>query len=285
MKNYVCPSCKSALNSGACANCGFRVKRAGNIPVFFTASLVSKRYEEIGAFYDDLYENTDDVWSRVASRGRDFDQFVGSLIIAGKPWRLLDVGCGEGNLLTAVSATEKFGIDISHRALRAAASRAGAALCVGFAEELPYQTAFFNAITSIGVMTHFIDDIAATREINRVLHPEGRYIVGIFIRPTPAERVLNKISEFVYPRPRPDALFKWLFEKVSKTASGSHNAENNKARQPVERLYTVREVEKKFEACGFEISNVITKRKYPEAPLAGHHFRIYILRKKSDKAN
>ena len=52
--------------------------------------------------------------------------------------------------------------------------------------------------------------------------------------------------------------------------------------QPIERLYTPEKVRRIFENVGFMISELITKRKCPDAPLAGHHFRIYVLHKKME---
>ena len=278
--NYACPVCKSALDSNNCARCGFRMKLAGGLPSFFTASPVSRRYEKIGAFYDTLYSHTEDIWNQLASRGREFDNFISSLVMAGGPVWYLDIGCGEGNLLAAVPAPEKFGMDISRKALQVAAVRAGADLCLGFAEELPYRTEFFDAITSIGVMTHFANDRAATKEIWRVLRPGGRYIAGVFIPPRLTEKIAGKVSEFVFPRPRPAGFVRWLLTKFRRPVPGANQTEpGRKDRQPIERHYKSKEVERIFKDCGFKISKVITKRKYPDAPLAGHHFRIYILTK------
>jgi ubiquinone/menaquinone biosynthesis C-methylase UbiE len=282
-KIYICPKCKSDLESNKCTECDFTIRWNDSTPVFFTGSALSKRYEEIGTFYDELYGDMDNVWSNLASRGHQFDQFISSLVVADPPTRFLDIGCGEGFLLAAITAAEKFGMDISYNALRAASLRAGGNLCIGFSEEMPYQSAYFDAITSIGVMTHFIDDFTATSEIYRVLRPGGCYVVGIFIPPSFSERIAGKVPEFVYPRPKPIAFLRWLTRKGLQAVSARRQAkEECKERQPVERYYTSKQVERIFERVGFAISKVITKRNTPDAPLSGHHFRIYILHKKND---
>lgn len=280
---YICPKCKSKLNISSCTQCEFTIRWNERLPVFFTDSVVSKCYEKIGDFYDKLYGKMDNVWNNLAGRGYEFDRFISSFVMENHPTRYLDIGCGQGNMLAMVTAPEKFGIDISRKALLSALDRTYANLCLGFAEELPYQTDYFDAITSIGVMTHFINDYDATREILRVLRPEGIYVVGMFIPPVFIERILDKVHKFVYPRPRPIKFIRKVVRKVIHIVSVIRQTSNQrKDYQPIEKYYTSKEVEEIFKRVGFVISEMITKRKNPNAPLAGHHFRIYILRKKKD---
>ena len=282
---YACPRCKSDIEVNKCRECEFEIRWNDGIPAFFTDSEVSKRYEEIGVFYDKLYGSMENVWNNLASRGHEFDQFVASIVAAERPKRYLDLGCGEGYLLSTVTANEKFGMDISGMALKSASQRASADLCIAFTEELPFQTAYFDVITSIGVMTHFLDDVSATREIHRVLRPGGCYVVGIFIPPSVTESIAVKFSEFVYPMPRPIGFIRWVIQKSLKLVQSRRRVTGEpKERQPVERYYTSQEAEKIFENVGFNISEIITKRKNPSAPFAGHHFRIYRLHKKEDDA-
>lgn len=280
---YICPLCKSNLQTEKCTKCTFKIRLNGDLPVFFTNSTISERYKEIGAFYDDLYGKMDNTWNQIASRGPEFVGFIASLVAETRPTRYLDIGCGEGYQLAAITAPEKHGLDISCKALEVAARHAGANLCIGFAERLPFPTEYFDTITSIGVMTHFIDDLAATREINRVLNPSGRYIVGLFLRPLFTERLMTKLSEFLYPYPKPAVLINWLKNKILSYLKRSRKyAGRRKDYQPVERYYSRKGVEQLFEMAGFTISRLITKRKNPEAPLAGHHFRIYVLQKNEE---
>ncbi|MCD4670343.1 MAG: class I SAM-dependent methyltransferase [Actinomycetia bacterium] len=253
----------------------------GDFPAFFTDSAVSESYKEIGAFYDDFYGKMDDTWNQIASRGPEFVRFIASLVAKTCPTRYLDIGCGEGYQLAAITAPEKHGLDISCKALKVAARHSGANLGLAFAEQLPFSTGYFDAITSIGVMTHFVDDLAATREIHRVLNQAGRYIVGLFLRPAFTERIMAKISEFLYPHPTPVVFINCLKNKISSYLKGARKCDRiRKDYQPVERYYTQKSVEQLFDKAGFVVLELITKRRYPEAPLAGHHFRIYVLQKK-----
>lgn len=279
-KFYMCPKCKSKIVANQCVQCEFTIQWSDHIPAFFSDSEISKRYKDIGSFYDTLYGRMDNVWCNLASRGHEFNKFISSIVMADQPNRYLDIGCGEGFLLADVIAPEKYGMDISINALLEAKCRTNAEVCVGFSEEMPYPTGYFDMITSIGVMTHFIDDLSATSEIYRVLRQGGRYVVGIFIPPTFIDRIWGKISEFFYPQPRPISLIHWVMKKrLQSIYARNQTAIIRKESQPVERHYTSKEVEGIFKIAGFSVSEMITKRKNPNAPLAGHHFRIYILRK------
>ncbi len=277
---YVCPNCKSDLSAYHCNSCGFEAQSVDGLPSFFTGTAISNRYKQIGEFYDNLYGTTEDVWDKVAGRGPEFLKFVSSIVIQKHRARYLDIGCGEGYLLAAVTAPEKHGLDISSKALKAAASRSRAALCIGFGEQLPYPDGYFDAITSIGVMTHLIDDLAATREIYRVLSLEGRYVAGVYLQPRLTESIAAKILEYAYPRPRPLAFLNWAVQKVTRTAPCRFERHDRpQAEQPIGRLYTAEQLERVFEQAGLVLEELITKIKRPTAPLPGQHFRIYVLRK------
>ena len=146
--------------------------------------------------------------------GRISIKFMARLVEEVRPRRYLDIGCGQGYLLSAVSAPEKFGTDISRRALETTGRRTDASLCIGIVEELPYLDGFFDVVSGIGVMEHMIDDMAATREINRVLRPGGRYIVLLLTDRMLLERIRVKLGEFVFPRPRPRELLRWAWSRL-----------------------------------------------------------------------
>jgi len=236
------------------------------------------RYRKIGDFYDGLYQDTQNTWEELAQRGGAFDTFVASIIAKCNPDRLLDIGCGKGYLLAASAAGEKFGMDISRKALQGAARHANASLALGVAEELPFLSGSINVIASIGVMTHFIDDIAATKEIHRVLCSGGHYVLGVFVKPSISERILTKMAEFISPRPQPIRLIRWIFGKIRAALKGKDlGTPRGREQQPIERLYRASELERIIRACGFSIIQKVTKRRFPTAPLVGSHFRIYLL--------
>lgn len=88
------------------------MERNGRVPVFFAVSPVANRYREIGLFYDERYETRPNPWKDLAGRGPDFINYMTPLIESCSPRRYLEVGCGEGFLVSSVSTPEKCGLDI-----------------------------------------------------------------------------------------------------------------------------------------------------------------------------
>jgi SAM-dependent methyltransferase len=121
----------------------------------------------------DPYEQYVGRWSRRVAPG-----FVSWLALPkGRRW--LDVGCGTGALLTAISEvcapSELFGIDPSQGFLQAAARRLpeGVRLSGGTAEHISLQTAAVDAAVC-GLVLNFVPDPAAgLAEMARVTAPGG----------------------------------------------------------------------------------------------------------------
>ena len=277
---FACPNCHSPLSARACAACGFEAAVEGSVHSFYSESPIARKYREIGRFYDELYDNCLDSWNQLAGRGPEFNAWIASLVARYRPRRILEIGCGEGFLLRELVAPQRAGIEISRRAAELAAARSGAQVCIGCTEELPFVTAFFDCAVSIGVMTHFLDDMVATRQIFRVLRPGGFYLLGVFLRPSILDRAVVKCAEFRRRRPSIRQFGRWLLRKGAQAVGRSRDSAGVRSdRQPVERLYTRASLRLVLEQCGFDVREVITKRSHPESPLAGPHFRIYILRK------
>lgn len=275
---YACPSCKQELQELRCTHCSIEFNSRVGKPVFFTADPLGERYRHIAAFYDDLYQTHENVWDVV---GRTPEAgYIASLVDSFAPRRYLDVCCGEGFLLASVSAPEKFGIDISLRGLDAASRRVVAHLCQGFVEKLPYEDEHFDVITNIGGMEHFLDDVAATREVHRVLRPGGRYLVLLLTETTLAERIRIKMAEYIYPRLRLMSLARWAWTRWSRKGDRESTATAEAVPvQPVQNHYSPGGAATLFRRNGFQLNRVITKRLVPDAPLSGHYIRLFVLAK------
>lgn len=121
----------------------------------------------------DAYDRFMGRWSRLVAR-----QFVAWLAIGpGADW--LDVGCGTGNLLTAINeATEPgslSGVDPSPGFLAAAADHLppGTDLRVADARQLGFDAAAFDAVVA-GLVLNFVPEpAAAIGEMRRVARPRG----------------------------------------------------------------------------------------------------------------
>ncbi len=108
--------------------------------------------------------------------------------------RLLDVGCGTGTLAILAArlggaAARVSGIDPAPRQIaraRAKARRAGLDIDFrqGVIEDLPFDEASLDAVTSTLMMHHLPDDLKARglSEIGRVLKPGGRVVIADFAR-------------------------------------------------------------------------------------------------------
>lgn len=103
--------------------------------------------------------------------------------------RVLDLGCGTGNLLRSAGRrypnVDLVGLDPDPKALaraRRKARRAGLAVRLdrGFAQELPYPDASFDRVFS-SLMLHHLDSAAKDEllaEVHRVLRPDGLLVLA-----------------------------------------------------------------------------------------------------------
>ena len=104
-----------------------------------------------------------------------------SVIRAG---RVLDVGCGGGNMAKAIkrerNELEVHAVDTSRNAIAAASTDPqGVAFKVGTAEGLPYDDGYFSAVTMFDVLEHVDDPGHVLGEIARVLAPGGLFHIAL----------------------------------------------------------------------------------------------------------
>lgn len=96
--------------------------------------------------------------------------------------RVLDIACGGGFMLRDLSnyAEELYGLDISDNALRIARQKLpDAKLFSGSAEELPFEDSFFDLVTCLGSLEHFLHPEKALEEAKRVLKSRGTFLVMV----------------------------------------------------------------------------------------------------------
>ena len=271
---FQCPDCHKPLHDLTCRVCGGAYETSDGIPDLLGGGPLARRYREIGAYYDALYTSRTDVW-REQGHTDKFTRYIVDLVEAAGPGRYLDVGCGEGFFLADARRVEGFGVDLSRQALMRARARSRATVAIAAAENLPFQDSAFDVVTSIGAMEHFLDDVAATTEIRRVLKRRGRYILALLVEITPAERLHIKAREFLWPRPRPLMLARWLLQRAR--PGGAEHQQRVFPQQPVQNLYRPRQVRTLLERSGFRLARLICKAVSPEAPLPGHYMRVYCL--------
>jgi SAM-dependent methyltransferase len=129
-----------------------------------------QRYYELGKSYWWLagkYRIIDDVVKRAFSTS------------IPRP-RVLDLGCGPGNLLDYLAPHgEVYGSDFSSDALRFCSERGYRRLFRADFHSLPIQAESFDLITCIDVIEHLEDDRRALGELRRILRPAGVLVISV----------------------------------------------------------------------------------------------------------
>ncbi|MCU1543498.1 MAG: SAM-dependent methyltransferase [Microbacteriaceae bacterium] len=164
-----------------------------------------------------MTDDDDEVWSAVAAEWAelwgDFADSARRAVIAAAGVstgsRVLDVGCGSGELLAMVDALGAVGsgTDPSRRMLAIARARAPRAdLRHGCAESLPWPAHAFDVVTAFNSLQFAEDTDEALAELARVVVPGGLVAVSNW-----AERELNDLdtietalADAAGDEPRPD---------------------------------------------------------------------------------
>jgi SAM-dependent methyltransferase len=99
--------------------------------------------------------------------------------------RVLDVGCGDGELAVRLAAlgAQVTGVDASPAMIAAARARAvgsgvTARFCEARAEALPFAADSFDLVVAVTVLCFVADALPTFREVSRVLAPGGRVVIG-----------------------------------------------------------------------------------------------------------
>ena len=97
--------------------------------------------------------------------------------------RLLDIGCGIGSLLHAISqkhpSVNLIGLDISKEMLKVACNKQiySCNLISGQSQFLPFHSHSFDVVVSCNAFHYWRNPEACLREIARVLKPQGRLVI------------------------------------------------------------------------------------------------------------
>ena len=151
-----------------------------------------------------------------ASRTRALNAVMGPLLPESEDFRLLDVGCGAGNMIHHLSRYGRVkGLDIDQRPVEVARQRGYDVDQFDVTQPMPFEPDTFDAVTALDVIEHNEDDLAILADSYRVLKPGGHIIITV-----PA--------------------LMWLW---------SHNDELNAHR----RRYSGKELEEKLARIGFRI--------------------------------
>ena len=117
-----------------------------------------------------------------------------------KSGNLLDVGCGNGNVLAPLSDTglELYGIDLSQAMIEEAKKRLNdsAALSTANAEELPFEDKKFDILVCNASFHHYPKPKAVLSEMNRVMRKNAILYIGETYLPGFACFLMNLFIRF-----------------------------------------------------------------------------------------
>jgi 2-polyprenyl-3-methyl-5-hydroxy-6-metoxy-1,4-benzoquinol methylase len=94
--------------------------------------------------------------------------------------KYLDIGCADGSFAKKIKDSmnvEAYGIDVSKKAITKAKQKGIIARYHNVSNKLPYNSNYFNLITSCEVIEHVYDTDFLLIEINRCLKKKGIFII------------------------------------------------------------------------------------------------------------
>jgi SAM-dependent methyltransferase len=142
--------------------------------------------DEVRRFYEDHHESIE----RSRRRHRYYYDYLTRVLRVRVPegQRVLDLGCGAGDLLAALRPSEGVGVDVSRPAVRAATERYGAGGLrflegdLACPEVLARAGGPFDAILLVNVVTHLADVQAALEALHAVSHARTRVLIYSYSR-------------------------------------------------------------------------------------------------------
>jgi len=114
-----------------------------------------------------------------------------ALLAARPEHRVLEVGCGAGNILAQIPGARRCGIDLAESLLAKAARRLAkrGTLVQGDAEHLPFRDRAWQRVYCSEVLEHIPSPGTALAEMRRVLADGGVAVVSV-----PNERLINTLK-------------------------------------------------------------------------------------------
>jgi SAM-dependent methyltransferase len=94
--------------------------------------------------------------------------------------RILDAGCGSGrNMVELARHGTVTGIELAEASVALARERGMGEVIAGSVLEMPFEADSFDLAVSLDVIEHLEDDLAALRELRRVVAPGGSLLVTV----------------------------------------------------------------------------------------------------------
>ena len=124
-----------------------------------------------------------------------YDEIINRIMIEN-PKKLLDVGCGTGNILMKLNSNEDlslYGLDISEKMIQIAKKNLGsrAELKVGDSEYMPWEDDSFDVIVCNASFHHYPNPKKVLAEMKRMLKSNGTLIIGDPTAPVIIRQLIN----------------------------------------------------------------------------------------------
>lgn len=124
-----------------------------------------------------------------------YDEII-QRILNANPKKILDIGCGTGNVLIRLESNKDFklyGLDISEKMIKIAKKnlKDRAELKVGDSEYIPWEDNSFDAIVCNASFHHYPNPEKVLLEMKRVLKNTGTLIIGDPTGPLVIRQMLN----------------------------------------------------------------------------------------------
>ncbi len=123
-------------------------------------------------------------WQQVSHNVFRFNAYVMAryrqvvkLIPRSRQLRILDVGCGDGVLLSLIGPARLYGVDTDQDSLNFASGKIKAKLIQAKAERLPFSNNFFDLVIATEIIEHLDQPKKLLAETHRVLKLGGRLIL------------------------------------------------------------------------------------------------------------
>lgn len=115
-----------------------------------------------------------------ASRTRALKAILDYLLPKKPDFRLLDVGCGAGNMIHHLSHYGQVkGLEIDPRPVKMARQRGYDVHQFDATQPMPFDNNSFDAVTALDVIEHNQDDLAILADSYRVLKPGGHIVITV----------------------------------------------------------------------------------------------------------
>lgn len=161
---------------------------------FFMSKIIFNKYQVRADNYH---------WQQISRNIFCFNAFVVAryqqvvdLLPHKKDQKFLDIGCGDGVLLSLIKKGKLYGVDLDQDSLNFASTKIQAKLIKAKAEKLPFKNNFFDVVIATEIIEHLSRPQLMLQEIKRVLKPGGKIIITTPLKSISGLTDLLHVREF-----------------------------------------------------------------------------------------